>query len=209
MAEDPAFPWETKPLVPRRRSPASRPPSRVDEDTATRAVEFGGRITLREAESRFGVPVPRLRSWARSGEINGVMGPGPRGGRMWMVTPESVARHVSRSAAAAVAAPAAPGKTGPTPDGSAMLVPRDAWDRLMDQLGNLHDAGIQLAEARERAARYETEATFLRERLAELRGEREELKQKLDAPPPVANRTSPPTPLAERLREAWRRLVGE
>ncbi|MBI5158243.1 MAG: hypothetical protein HZA58_09600 [Acidimicrobiia bacterium] len=57
-----------------------------------------------------------------------------------------------------------------------MLVPRDAWDRLMDQLGNLHEAGLLLAEARERAAKAETEAGFLRERLAELRAERDELR---------------------------------
>jgi hypothetical protein len=40
---------------------------------------------------------------------------------------------------------------------------------MLIQLGNLHQAGQELAEARERAARAETEATFLRERLAELR----------------------------------------
>lgn len=40
---------------------------------------------------------------------------------------------------------------------------------MLDQLGNLHEAGRELAEARERAARAETEAAFLRERLADLR----------------------------------------
>jgi hypothetical protein len=50
-----------------------------------------------------------------------------------------------------------------------MLVPIAAWDKMLMQLGNLHKAGQELAEARERAARAETEATFLRERLAELR----------------------------------------
>ena len=50
-----------------------------------------------------------------------------------------------------------------------MLVPIDAWNRVLDQLGNLHQAGQELAEARERAARAETESQFLRERLAELR----------------------------------------
>lgn len=50
-----------------------------------------------------------------------------------------------------------------------LVVPLDAWNRMLDQLGNLHEAGRQLAEARERAARAETEAAFLRERLAELR----------------------------------------
>ena len=58
-----------------------------------------------------------------------------------------------------------------------MLVPRDAWDKLMDQLGNLHEAGLLLATARERAAKAETEASFLRERLTEMRTERDELKE--------------------------------
>lgn len=50
-----------------------------------------------------------------------------------------------------------------------MIVPVDAWNKMLNQLGNLHEAGQQLAEARERAAKAETEATFLRERLAEMR----------------------------------------
>jgi hypothetical protein len=50
-----------------------------------------------------------------------------------------------------------------------MIVPIAAWDKMLMQLGNLHEAGQQLAEARERAAKAETEARFLRERLAELR----------------------------------------
>ena len=56
-----------------------------------------------------------------------------------------------------------------TPPPGTMLVPIDAWDKMLLQLGNLHQAGQQLAEARERAARAETEAAFLRERLAEMR----------------------------------------
>ena len=56
-----------------------------------------------------------------------------------------------------------------TPPPGTMLVPIEAWDKMLHQLGNLHEAGQQLAEARERAARAETEATFLRERLAEMR----------------------------------------
>lgn len=51
-----------------------------------------------------------------------------------------------------------------------LVVPLSAWNRMIDQLGNLHEAGRELAEARERAARAETEAAFLRERLAEMRG---------------------------------------
>ena len=59
-------------------------------------------------------------------------------------------------------------QAAPPPPGT-MLVPIEAWDKMLHQLGNLHEAGQQLAEARERAARAETEASFLRERLAEMR----------------------------------------
>jgi hypothetical protein len=52
-----------------------------------------------------------------------------------------------------------------------VLVPVDQWSRILNQLGNLHEAGQQLADARERAAKAETEAIFLRERLGELRSE--------------------------------------
>jgi hypothetical protein len=60
-----------------------------------------------------------------------------------------------------------------------MLVPLDAWNKMLNQLGNLHEAGQQLADARERAAKAETEVVFLRERLAELR------EQKTPTPDPV------------------------
>ena len=53
--------------------------------------------------------------------------------------------------------------------GETMIVPIDAWNKMLTQLGNLHEAGQQLADARERAAKAETEAEFLRQRLAEIR----------------------------------------
>ena len=52
-----------------------------------------------------------------------------------------------------------------------MLVPLDTWTRILEQIGNVHEAGQQLAAATERAAKAETEAAFLRERLAELRAD--------------------------------------
>jgi hypothetical protein len=61
------------------------------------------------------------------------------------------------------------------PEGT-MLVPLDAWNKVLMQLGNLHEAGQQLAEARERAAKAETEAAFLRERLSDLRSQLDEAK---------------------------------
>ncbi len=66
-----------------------------------------------------------------------------------------------------------------TPDGS-ILVPLDAWERMLGQLGNLHEAGQQLADARERAAKAETEVEFLRERMRELRKRAEEAELAAD-----------------------------
>jgi len=56
-----------------------------------------------------------------------------------------------------------------SPPPGTMIVPIAAWDRMLMQLGNLHEAGQQLAEARERAGKAETEARFLKERVRELR----------------------------------------
>ena len=53
-----------------------------------------------------------------------------------------------------------------------MLVPIDAWTRILEQVGNLHEAGQELADAKERAAKAETENTFLRDQLRELKAER-------------------------------------
>jgi hypothetical protein len=80
-----------------------------------------------------------------------------------------------------------------------VLVPIDAWQRMMEQLGNLHQAGQQLADARERAAKAETETTFLRERLAELRAENERLRA-AEAPATPASATPEDTP----RRPWWR-----
>lgn len=171
---DPAFTWD-QPKPPARRTVRSTPSS---------ATASAARISLREAEHRFGVSVATLRTWARKRSIDAVMTDADAG-RQWMVTPESVAHHLSRTPRPAPRqeskARSTPQRiaTGPTGDGTAMLVPRDAWDRLMDQLGNLHEAGLALAEARERAAKAETESGFLRERLAELRTERDELRTRV------------------------------
>ena len=68
---------------------------------------------------------------------------------------------------------------GSAPEGS-ILVPLEAWERLLGQLGNLHEAGQQLGDARERAAKAETEVEFLRERMRELRKRAEEAELAVD-----------------------------
>jgi hypothetical protein len=190
MSEDPALIWDQQ----RRPRPTPAPGRKGAEEPAP-TPDLGGRIDLREASRRFGVSASTLGAWARSGSIDGVKAPSS-GGPKWMVTPESVAHHLAARAPDRPGEPP-PGRTAPTSDGSAMLVPRDAWDRLMEQLGNLHEAGLHLAEARERAARAETEAEFLRERLSEMRSERDALREQPE----------PPEPASRSRSGAWDQLV--
>ena len=59
-----------------------------------------------------------------------------------------------------------------------MLVPISAWKKVLDQLGNLHEADNLMAEARERAAKAEAESEFLREKLKNTREELNTFKKK-------------------------------
>ena len=59
-----------------------------------------------------------------------------------------------------------------------LLVPIEAWENVLKQLGNLHEANQVMAESRERAAKAEAEAEFLREKLKNTREELETSKQK-------------------------------
>lgn len=191
---DPALVWDqpgtvNRPRIRRETPPANAPPAPAAETPA------GHRTTLREASDRFAISVGTLQRWARQGRIDAVKETRTAPHR-WMVDPDSVAALAAQRATAprAKSISESPRQTGPTEDGTAMLVPRDAWDRLIDQLGNLHEAGKALADARERAAKAETEAEFLRERLAELRADRDRLLDQAASPAPAAVAGPPPTP---------------
>ncbi len=209
MTDDPAFLWERPTRI--SRQPATEEgPARPGGEEAP--AERTHRITLRDAAARYGRSVGTLRSWAKQGRIDAVKDERGR----WMADPASVAAESAQRAATPPVTRAegpAPAATGPTEDGTAMLVPRDAWDRLIDQLGNLHEAGLMLAEARERAAKAETEAAFLRDRLSDMRSERDQLRESAATavPPPAADAAPAPAPrphpLAERARRWARRLA--
>ena len=67
---------------------------------------------------------------------------------------------------------------GETVNEESFLVPLDAWNTVLNQLGNLHEASQQMAEARERAAKAEAEAEFLREKLKNTRQQLEDVNKK-------------------------------
>lgn len=204
MDDDPALIWQGHQRPPHRRprpTPSPSGPTADPENHPTPDPEPplpGGRVSVREAEHQFGVPANTLAAWARSAAIDAVKQDG-----RWMVTPASVAARLSQQHGGKPRSRRAssPSKRIPVADATTMLVPRDAWDKLMDQLGNLHEAGQMMAEARERSAKAETEVVFLRERLSDLRSERDQLRARLEG---GAATGGPNRGLWSRLRAAIR-----
>jgi hypothetical protein len=198
---DSAFLWETEALR------SARP-------TLERAAQSDW-ITLREAHDQTGIAVSTLRRWARKDLIPSYLEPF-RDGQLRMVSKSAVERRAAdlgrvddaipdgtvdheRRTLPSAPSPPPPPKTesSETPPGT-MLVPIDAWDKMLMQLGNLHQAGQDLAEARERAARAETEVRFLKERLAEKRAADEKAAESRPdprpaSPPPSADHAPPAT----------------
>jgi len=182
---DPAFLWETEAL----RSATHRVvEAELDGDDP--AEPDGRWVTLREASRSTGIPVETLRKWARRSTVPTYLSPTNRGTNVRMVDLDGVeqraaelGRGTNATPSDPPAAPSPDPEQSPPPPGT-MIVPIDAWNKMLNQLGNLHEAGQQLASARERAAKAETEAKFLRERLAEMR--REEPTPVSAEPTPVA-----------------------
>jgi len=232
---DPAFLWETAAM----RSAAQR---RARDGAGHRGEDDTVWVTLRDGHRATGIPVETLRKWARRNAVPSYLEEGPFGTRRMvdLVAVHRRARALGRPVAPvaepAPPAPAAPppqpapppvarpeppprpapepepAATPPEPPPGTMIVPIAAWDKMLLQLGNLHEAGQQLAEARERAGRAETEARFLRERLAEMRQERDgrpaatppepepeaepaaEPEPPVEAAPAVSHQPAPPAP---------------
>lgn len=179
--------WETEALrenATRRGRPAVSQQRRV----TTHPAEW---VTLREASDATGIPVGTLGSWARRGTVESYL-EGNGGRKVRIVDLNDVkgrASELGRPIAPVPVRAVRPAReTVDAPeehrDDNVMIVPLDAWTKVLNQLGNLHEAGQQLAEARERAAKAETEAAFLRQRLAELR----------EAAAPAPAQAAPPAP---------------
>ncbi len=175
-----------------------RPVSDDAETTYTSETPAEQWATLREAYYLTGIPVETLRKWARRDTvatfldeadgatrrmvgIDAVRGRAARLGRKIapVARPEMPSADTEAAAlggTGAIPAMQTAEEVPPAQDGigtvpGTMIVPVAAWDKMLMQLGNLHQAGQQLAEARERAAKAETESRFLRERLSEMRTE--------------------------------------
>ena len=192
--------WETQALRENRARRTRRPAVSQDRRPVRSAVW----VTLREASDATGIPVGTLGSWVRRGTVDSYLE--ANGGRkLWVVDLDGVrsrARELGRPISSSKKTPSPAVSPPPSGVGSpltgaqieTMIVPIDAWNKMLNQLGNLHEAGQQLAEARERAAKAETEALFLRERLTELRGADEPAAPPAPSPPAEAETAPPPSP---------------
>ncbi|MGB9357467.1 MAG: hypothetical protein WCC01_02825 [Acidimicrobiia bacterium] len=173
---DAANRWETEAMRESRDRRSRRPTVSQDRDPATPSGEW---CTLREASDLTGIPIGTLRKWCRRATIDSYLESDGeltlRMVNMASVRARSAALHGTDAKSATSHEPRAASTEerplDPVPERETMIVPVDAWNKMLNQLGNLHEAGQQLAEARERAAKAETEALFLRERLAEMREE--------------------------------------
>jgi DNA-binding transcriptional MerR regulator len=185
--------------------------------SAKTADDVGDWLTVKEASAATGVPTSTIRKWARHDRIPSFLEQTSEG-YLRVVSMEGIERWTEEigrdidsdagehelDLTAAEAAPESPLQV--PPEGS-MIVPLDAWNRMLNQLGNLHEAGQQLAEARERAAKAETEARFLKERLADLRKELETARRPPAADPAQetpASEPPSPTSVIKKAYDGWR-----
>ncbi|MHB1447428.1 MAG: hypothetical protein ACYCTI_03815 [Acidimicrobiales bacterium] len=156
-------------------SPGGTPVAASETDPARTedAPEAERWVPLKEAAEAAGITVSALRKAYREDRIDSTMGPGPTGPQRLVGLGQVLERMGpgKRGLQTVRAALAAPGTVlpGAGPAGEYLPVPRAAWESLLEQVGNLHQAGQELAEARERAAKAETANDFLKEQLAEAR----------------------------------------
>lgn len=219
-SQDPAFQWESEVL---RSSGRKRGPGGVP--TGSAGHESGEWLTVREASEATGIPTSTIRKWARHDNIPSFLEQ-TSNGYLRLVSMEGIDRWTEEigrevdppTPTAEVDLTAVEEKTedpDPTPEQAApegtMIVPLDAWNRMLNQLGNLHEAGQQLAEARERAAKAETESQFLKERLSDLREElektrRAEAAEKSESEEAEASSAHPQSTisLARKIYDGWR-----
>jgi len=179
--------WETEALRSGSLSRKTPPgPEATEQKPSTPEPHDSDRdwVTLKEAEAATGIPTNTLRKWVRKSKIPSYL-ESDGDISLRMVDLDAVTAHAHDLGRDTVPVPESSEQEDQdeqddqddqdespadavAPEGT-LIVPLDAWNRMLNQLGNLHEAGQHLAEARERAAKAETEAKFLRERLAEMR----------------------------------------
>lgn len=137
-------------------------------------------LPLRAASEKAGVSVSALRKWYRAGKIQSRLEPGPTGDMRMVLLSEVTAGAGQRQAPKPTATVTEEPPAASWSD-DVLPIPKDAWNKMIEQLGNLHEAGQRLAEEAAGRARAETEAAFLRERITDLLAQLEETRR-----PPVS-----------------------
>jgi hypothetical protein len=89
-----------------------------------------------------------------------------------------------------------------------MLVPREAWQRAMEQLGHFHELAEKYATTARELGKLETSEAFLRARLAELRAENERLRSLQERYDRADTGGIPVGPQAQPPRRPWWQFWG-
>jgi hypothetical protein len=223
--------WETEAIRsggPKRQSP----PQPTKNQSRSDFTDNRHWVTLKEAEDATGIPTNTLRKWVRKAslpsyleadgdlalrmvDLDAVIARAAELGREIVpkIEESDSELHASVPTSESEAQPSVPTSED---EPATMIVPVDAWNKMLNQLGNLHEAGQQLAEASERAAKAETESKFLREQLAERRSaESSRVKEATLSPDPepppeitpeVVDTASPP--VEPDTTSYWRYLTS-
>lgn len=196
--ETPDMPEESNGEVDTEATPGDSPvQARISPETDS---DIDPWLPLRAASEQAGVSVSALRKWYRLEKIQSELRPGPTGDQRFVLLSE-VMKHAGRLhrgpkvMAGSPPAPAAPAEEEPiteAPPGQ-MLLPLSAWETMMKQLANLHEAGQMLADARADAARFEERYNFEQER-RKIEQERREAAEARIAELEEARQAQPQTP---------------
>jgi hypothetical protein len=175
--------------------------------------EGGTWLPAKDAAREASVSVSAVRKWYSKGRIPSRLEPGPTGDRRVVRLEDVVAqRDTRRDHGEAPKHATGPPRGNPeapleASTGDNMLVPRDAWDKVMSQLGHLHQAGQELAEEARARAKAETKVEFLQERMGELRAERDKLAEKVEVYRERLDHEMEPPPEPAPPRSSWWRRV--
>lgn len=151
-------------------------------------------VTLRDANAITGASVSALRKWYRNGTVRSEEREGPHGMQryVWLADVRERQR-VWREAQEQRDSPVIPAPAGgdtaesapePAAAEGMVLVPMEAWQRTLDTISHgfaaMHEAGQDLAAAREMAGAQRSKAEFLERRVIELRDQLDRARGELE-----------------------------
>ena len=168
-------------------------------------------LPLREASEQARVSVSALRKWYRLERIQSELRPGPTGDQRYVLLSEVMEQAGRLHRVSTPAVPVSPAAErpaqhpAPSRSDEVLPIPKDAWNKMIEQLGNLFEAGRALATEAAARAKAETEVQFLRERVSDLE---EQLEQSRRTQPALDFGSSTPSPFVRPGQDTIDRMIA-